>query len=77
MKLQNFIQKYFFADMDKLHIERPEIIAKATEHIPDMLEFVKEIIKMDMLMKQVQQFILMYPNLINIQYYQIETLKNK
>ena len=37
--------KAFFKDMEKLHIERPEIIAKATEHIPDMLEFAKEIVK--------------------------------
>ena len=35
----------FFKDMDKLNIERPEIIAKATEHIPEMLEFAKEIVK--------------------------------
>ena len=44
-EIAEFYTKVFFADMDKLHIERPEIIAKATEHIPDMLEFVKEIIK--------------------------------
>ena len=37
--------KAFFKDMEKLHIEKPEIIAKATEHIPDMLEFAKEIVK--------------------------------
>ena len=36
MRLQNFIQS-FFADMDKLNIDKPEIIAKATEHIPEML----------------------------------------
>lgn len=35
----------FLADMKKLNIEMPEIIAKATEHIPDMLEFAKEIVK--------------------------------
>lgn len=40
-----FYTKAFFADMDKLHIERPEIIAKATDHIPEMIEFVKEIMK--------------------------------
>ena len=44
-EIAEFYTKVFFADMDKLHIERPEIIAKATEHIPDMLEFVKEIMK--------------------------------
>ena len=35
----------FFRDMGRLHIERPEIIAKATEHISDMLEFVKILVK--------------------------------
>ena len=35
----------FFRDMGRLHIERPEIIAKATEHINDMLEFVKTLVK--------------------------------
>ena len=35
----------FMQDMKKLHIEKPEIIAKATDHIPDMLEFAKEIMK--------------------------------
>ncbi len=35
----------FFRDMGRLHIERPEIIAKATDHISDMLEFVKTLIK--------------------------------
>ena len=35
----------FFRDMGRLNIERPEIIAKATEHISDMLEFVKTLVK--------------------------------
>ena len=35
----------FFRDMGRLHIERPEIIAKATDHISDMLEFVKILVK--------------------------------
>ena len=35
----------FFRDMGRLHIERPEIIAKATDHISDMLEFVKTLVK--------------------------------
>ena len=44
-EIADFYTKAFFKDMDKLHIERPEIIAKATDHIPEMLEFVKEIMK--------------------------------
>ena len=35
----------FFRDMGRLNIERPEIIAKATEHIPEMLEFVKKLVE--------------------------------
>lgn len=35
----------FFRDMGRLNIERPEIIAKATDHISDMLEFVKTLVK--------------------------------
>ena len=35
----------FFRDMGRLNIEKPEIIAKATEHIEDMLEFVKKLIE--------------------------------
>ncbi len=44
-EIAKFYTDAFFKDMDKLHIERPEIIAKATEHIDDMLEFAKEIVK--------------------------------
>ena len=35
----------FLKDIDRLHIERPEIIAKATEHIDCMEEYVKKIIE--------------------------------
>lgn len=35
----------FFKDFERLNIDKPEIIAKATEHIPDMLEYAKEIVK--------------------------------
>lgn len=35
----------FFRDMGRLNIEKPEIIAKATEHINDMLEFVKILVE--------------------------------
>lgn len=43
-EIAKFYTDAFFKDMDKLNIERPEIIAKATEHINDMLEFAKEIV---------------------------------
>ena len=44
-EIAKFYTDAFFKDMDALNIERPEIIAKATDHIPEMLEFAKEIIK--------------------------------
>ena len=31
--------------MDKLNIDKPEIITKATDNIPQMIEYVKDIIK--------------------------------
>ena len=34
----------FFKDFERLNIDKPEIIAKATEHIPEMLEYAKEIV---------------------------------
>ena len=44
-EIAEFYTKAFFKDMDKLNIDRPEIIAKATEHIPEMLEFAKKIVE--------------------------------
>lgn len=44
-EIAKFYTDAFFKDMDALNIERPEIIAKATDHISDMLEFAKEIVK--------------------------------
>ena len=40
-----FYTDIFFKDMGRLKIEKPEIIAKATEHIKDMLEFVKILVE--------------------------------
>lgn len=34
------ISKVFFADLEKLNIEKPEIIAKATDHIEEMIDYV-------------------------------------
>src|SRR5580698_9530566 len=33
----------FFEDLDALRIERPEVIARATEHIPRMVELVEKL----------------------------------
>lgn len=35
--------KVFFEDLKKLNIGKPEIIAKATEHIPEMLDYVEKL----------------------------------
>ncbi len=37
--------KTFFVDMEKLNIERPEIVCKATEHIKEMENFVSKIVE--------------------------------
>ena len=43
-EIAKFYTDVFLRDMGRLNIETPETIAKATEHISEMLEFVKEII---------------------------------
>ena len=40
-----FYTEAFFKDIDALNVGRPEIIAKATEHIPEMIEFVKGLLE--------------------------------
>ncbi len=44
-EIAKFYADIFFKDMGRLHIERPEIIAKATEHIPEMIAFVEQLIQ--------------------------------
>lgn len=43
-EIAKFYTEAFLKDIDKLNIDRPEIIAKATEHIDVMEEYVKKII---------------------------------
>ena len=40
-----FYTKEFLADFERLNIGKPEIIAKATEHIDEMEQYVKEIVE--------------------------------
>lgn len=42
-EIAKFYTDAFFKDFDILNIDRPEIICKATDHIKEMLQFVKEI----------------------------------
>ncbi len=44
-EIANFYLDAFLKDIDKLNIDRPEIIARATEHIDVMEEYVKKIIE--------------------------------
>ena len=44
-EIANFYMQEFLKDIDKLNVDRPEIIARATEHIDVMEEYVKKIIE--------------------------------
>lgn len=44
-EIAKFYTEKFMIDLDKLNIEKPEIICKATDHIKDMEEYVQKIIE--------------------------------
>lgn len=44
-EIAKFYTEKFMVDLDKLNIEKPEIICKATEHIKEMEEYVQKIIE--------------------------------
>ena len=44
-EIADFYMKAFLEDIDKLNVDRPEIIARATEHIDVMENYVKKIIE--------------------------------
>ncbi len=44
-EIANYYTEIFLKDMEKLNIDKPEIITKATENISQMIDYVKEIIK--------------------------------
>ena len=44
-EIANFYMNAFLKDIDKLNIDKPEIIARATEHIDVMEQYVKKIIE--------------------------------
>ncbi len=44
MEIAEFYSKVFFEDLIKLNIGRPEIIAKATDHIEDMIKYVQALV---------------------------------
>ena len=45
LEISEFYTKRFLKDFDRLNIDRPEIICKATEHIQEMLEFVEKLME--------------------------------
>jgi len=40
-----FYTEFFLRDIERLNIDKPEIICKATDHINEMIEFVSDIVK--------------------------------
>lgn len=44
-EIAEFYMNAFFKDIDKMNIQRPEIIARATKHIKEMEQYVKKIIE--------------------------------
>ena len=44
-EIANKYTEYFLRDIERLNIERPEHIVKATDHIKEMEEYVKDILK--------------------------------
>ena len=44
-EIAEFYTRLFFEDLGKLNIETPEIVCKATDHIAEMIEYVKRLIE--------------------------------
>ena len=44
LEIAKYYTEKFFEDFDRLNIDRPEIICKATDHIKEMEEFVSKLI---------------------------------
>ena len=45
MEIAQYYTKLFFKDLEDLNIETPEIVCKATDHIKEMLEYVKKLVE--------------------------------
>ena len=45
MEIAEHYTKLFFRDLERLNVETPEVICKATDHIKEMLEMVQKIMK--------------------------------
>ena len=45
LEIANHYTKLFFEDLKSLNVQTPEIVCKATEHINEMLEYVKKLVE--------------------------------
>ena len=45
LEIAAYYTKKFFEDFDRLNIDKPEVICKATEHIEDMMKFVQKLLE--------------------------------
>ena len=45
LEIAEYYTNLFFKDLKELNIETPEIVCKATDHIPEMLEYVELLVK--------------------------------
>ncbi|MDR0751232.1 MAG: cysteine--tRNA ligase [Christensenellaceae bacterium] len=45
LEIAEFYTDAFFVDLDKLNIEKPEIIVKATDHVSEMIDYVSQLIE--------------------------------
>ena len=45
LEIAKYYTELFFEDLKKLNIETPEIICKATDHIPDMIKYVEKLLE--------------------------------
>ena len=45
LEIAEYYTKLFFRDLERLNIETPEVVCKATDHIKEMLEMVQKIMK--------------------------------
>lgn len=44
-QIAEYYSKIFFEDLEKLNIERPSVVCKATDHIQDMVKYVEKLVE--------------------------------
>ena len=38
-------EQSFFEDMDSLHVQRPDVITRVTDYVPEIIEYIQTLIK--------------------------------